>query len=207
MNTSGRDNILKKISLALTQSTPSPFPGVGEPDAYFQAPTGPLPLLFGERFMALQGRLVRCANDADASTQLQLLCAERGWTKVYSSLEQWKEQLPAPILSGDIVTCDAALTGCEVLVARTGTMVLTALTGGRITSVYTPVHICIAYASQVVFDISAALQFLGEKYGSNLPSFVSFATGPSRTADIEKTLVVGVHGPGEVYCFLIDDGA
>jgi L-lactate dehydrogenase complex protein LldG len=34
---------------------------------------------------------------------------------------------------------------------------------------------------------------------------ISFATGPSRTADIEKTLVVGVHGPKEVYCFLIDN--
>ncbi|HYE54693.1 MAG TPA: LUD domain-containing protein [Chitinophagaceae bacterium] len=42
------------------------------------------------------------------------------------------------------------------------------------------------------------------KYGDKLPSFFSFATGPSRTADIEKTLVVGVHGPKEVYCFLID---
>jgi L-lactate dehydrogenase complex protein LldG len=43
-----------------------------------------------------------------------------------------------------------------------------------------------------------------EKYGVKLPSMISFATGPSRTADIEKTLVVGVHGPKEVYCFLAD---
>jgi L-lactate dehydrogenase complex protein LldG len=42
------------------------------------------------------------------------------------------------------------------------------------------------------------------KYGNKMPSMVSFATGPSRTADIEKTLVVGVHGPKEVYCFLLD---
>jgi L-lactate dehydrogenase complex protein LldG len=42
------------------------------------------------------------------------------------------------------------------------------------------------------------------KYGDQMPSMISFATGPSRTADIEKTLVVGVHGPKEVYCFLLD---
>ncbi|TAF92879.1 MAG: lactate utilization protein B/C, partial [Bacteroidetes bacterium] len=38
----------------------------------------------------------------------------------------------------------------------------------------------------------------------NYPSMVSFAAGPSRTADIEKTLVVGVHGPKQVYCFLVE---
>jgi L-lactate dehydrogenase complex protein LldG len=46
---------------------------------------------------------------------------------------------------------------------------------------------------------------LREKHGSSFPSMVSLATGPSRTADIEKTLVVGVHGPKEVFCFLIDE--
>jgi L-lactate dehydrogenase complex protein LldG len=53
--------------------------------------------------------------------------------------------------------------------------------------------------------VKDALQLIKNRYGDNLPSLISFATGPSRTADIEKTLVVGVHGPREVYCFLIDE--
>ncbi len=76
---------------------------------------------------------------------------------------------------------------------------------GRNTSVYAPVHICIAYTSQLVYDIKEALEGIKEKYGASLPSLITFATGPSRTADIEKTLVVGVHGPKEVYVFLVDD--
>jgi len=44
-----------------------------------------------------------------------------------------------------------------------------------------------------------------EKYGQDLPSMISLITGPSRTADIEKTLVMGAHGPGELYVFLVDD--
>ena len=48
------------------------------------------------------------------------------------------------------------------------------------------------------------LQLLKERISDNIPSFITFAAGPSRTADIEKTLVVGVHGPKEVYLFLID---
>jgi L-lactate dehydrogenase complex protein LldG len=75
---------------------------------------------------------------------------------------------------------------------------------GRTTSVYAPVHICIAKTSQLVYDVKDAIVFMQKKYGSDLPSMISLATGPSRTADIEKTLVVGVHGPKEVYCFLID---
>jgi L-lactate dehydrogenase complex protein LldG len=71
--------------------------------------------------------------------------------------------------------------------------------------VYAPVHICIAYTSQLVYDIKDGLRVLKDKYGSSLPSFISFASGPSRTADIEKTLVVGVHGPKEVYLFLVDN--
>jgi L-lactate dehydrogenase complex protein LldG len=55
----------------------------------------------------------------------------------------------------------------------------------------------------LVYDIKEGLQLIKEKYG-NLPSLITLATGPSRTADIEKTLVVGVHGPKEVYVFLVD---
>ena len=75
---------------------------------------------------------------------------------------------------------------------------------GRTVSVYAPIHICIAFSGQLVYDIKDALQLVREKYGAALPSLITFATGPSRTADIEKTLVVGVHGPKEVYLFLVD---
>jgi L-lactate dehydrogenase complex protein LldG len=75
---------------------------------------------------------------------------------------------------------------------------------GRTVSVYAPVHICVAYTSQLVYDVKDALLKAREKYSGNLPSLITFATGPSRTADIEKTLVVGVHGPKEVYVFLVD---
>ena len=75
---------------------------------------------------------------------------------------------------------------------------------GRMVSVYAPVHICIAWTHQLVYDIREGLDLLMEKYKNKIPSFITLATGPSRTADIEKTLVVGVHGPKDVYVFLVD---
>jgi L-lactate dehydrogenase complex protein LldG len=109
-----------------------------------------------------------------------------------------------PVNTDDLDSCDVAITLCDHLIARTGTIVLsTNQLSGRTASVYAPIHICIAYTHQLVFDISDSLQ-LFKNEEAHLPSMISFATGPSRTADIEKTLVVGVHGPKEVYCFLVD---
>ena len=115
-------------------------------------------------------------------------------------------QLADRLVKTDLSNCDVSITGCEYLVARTGSIVMSAAqSSGRSASVYAPIHICIAYTGQIVYDIKDALQGAKEKYGNDLPSLITFATGPSRTADIEKTLVVGVHGPKEVYLFLVEE--
>ena len=57
----------------------------------------------------------------------------------------------------------------------------------------------------MVLDIKDGFKLLKNKYGNRLPSMISNVTGPSRTADIEKTLVLGAHGPKELFVFLLDD--
>jgi L-lactate dehydrogenase complex protein LldG len=103
----------------------------------------------------------------------------------------------------DLASCDVSVTSCESLVARTGSMLLSSAQNGRTVSVYAPVHICIAHTNQLVFDIKDALGLVKKKYPADIPSLITFASGPSRTADIEKTLVTGIHGPKEVFCFLV----
>jgi L-lactate dehydrogenase complex protein LldG len=76
---------------------------------------------------------------------------------------------------------------------------------GRKINVYPDVHLVLGYTSQLVPGMKHALAALRKKYNHNYPSMISFITGPSRTADIEKTLVLGAHGPRELYVFLIDD--
>ncbi len=98
---------------------------------------------------------------------------------------------------------EAGITGCEFLVARSGTvMVSSAQGGGRQLSVYPPVHIVIARKNQLVESLEEAYSGILEKYNDNLPSQIALITGPSRTADIEKTLVLGAHGPKEIRVFL-----
>jgi L-lactate dehydrogenase complex protein LldG len=66
------------------------------------------------------------------------------------------------------------------------------------------VHIVLAYTSQLVLDLKDGFKLIKEKYATRLPSMITTVTGPSRTADIEKTLVLGAHGPKELFVFLLD---
>ena len=100
--------------------------------------------------------------------------------------------------------CDAGLTECESLVAQTGSVCVTALSsGGRTLSVLPPHHIVIARQEQLVSDLTAAYERLAKKYGTDYPSFVGFITGPSRTGDIERILVLGAHGPKKLTVLLV----
>ncbi len=205
-----KETILKKIRKALNQSTPIPFPQSEGGSSVFHTALQELEVEFAEEFTRLQGKFVFCANNQELAAHLNMLVQQMEWKKIFCRDETLKEMLTAnkfvQIQDVDLGQCDVSITGCEALVARTGSMVLSsAQPVGRTVSVYAPVHICIAYTSQVVYDIKDALKLLKNKYDSMLPSMITFATGPSRTADIEKTLVVGVHGPKEVYCFLVDE--
>lgn len=199
---SARENILTKIKKALAVPVPLPFPAAETDGNIFHPPADELEVVFAEAFTKLQGKFVYCIDEKEMIAQVQQLIAAKDWTKIYCNESRWIDAFSNTIA---LESCDAAVTGCEYLVARTGTIVLSAAQqSGRTVSVYAPVHICIAYSDQIVYDVRDALQRLKEKYQENIPSFISFASGPSRTADIEKTLVTGVHGPKEVYLFLVE---
>jgi L-lactate dehydrogenase complex protein LldG len=100
---------------------------------------------------------------------------------------------------------DVGFTLCEALIARNGSILLSnAGAAGRRLSIYPPVHIVLAYTQQLVVDLKDGFKLIKNKYGNNLPSMITNITGPSRTADIEKTLVLGAHGPKELFVFLLD---
>lgn len=204
-----KENILKKIRKALSHSTPLPFPNSEGNQPVFHPLDQEIEVEFAEQFTKLQGKFIYCINQQEFAFQLSSLLKKQDWQKIFcvedNLIAAIAGQFSDQLIKEDLANCDVSITGCEYLVARTGSIVLSsAQTKGRTTSVYAPIHICIAFTNQLVYDIKDALKAAKEKYGSNLPSMITFATGPSRTADIEKTLVVGVHGPKEVYLFLVE---
>jgi len=208
MSQSARENILNRIQQALQKQVPVPFPARTVDRAVFHASTEELAIAFAENFTKLQGRFSFCADEAELALQLQQLIDARHWQHIYCKEQAIVDMLSnkgfSPSTTDDLHHCNVSITSCEKLIARTGSMLLSsASASGRTTSVYAPAHICIAYTDQLVDDIGDALMQAVAQH-PQLPSLITLATGPSRTADIEKTLVVGVHGPKEVFCFLVE---
>jgi L-lactate dehydrogenase complex protein LldG len=100
--------------------------------------------------------------------------------------------------SSDIFSYDVGISSAQAAIAETGTLVLdSAEERHRLVSLVPPVHIAIIDASRICETLGEALALL--RNGKDLSRAVAFVTGPSRTADIELTLTVGVHGPQELY--------
>jgi L-lactate dehydrogenase complex protein LldG len=171
--------------------------------------------LFAQNATALKADFRPVASVNEAALQLVALAAENQWNRIathqHSATSGLVEKLGLPCMRTDsgyaiaeLESCDAALTGCDALVAQTGSiLVTTASAGGRALSVLPPHHIVIAQRSQVVPDLASALQLVRKCYAPNWPSFLSFITGPSRTGDIERILVLGAHGPKKLTIFLL----
>ena len=100
---------------------------------------------------------------------------------------------------------EIGLTGVDYAIAETGTCVLIPRKGvSRLVSLLPPVHIAVVERGQVLPSLDEIFTLRRDAFNDgNLGSYMNFISGPSRSADIEYTLVTGVHGPGEVYMVLI----
>ena len=98
----------------------------------------------------------------------------------------------------EVFRFDVGITTAQAAIVETGTLVLDSATErNRLVSLVPPVHIAIVDASSIFQTLGEALAFIHQN-GDVSPA-VTFITGPSRTADIELTLAIGVHGPQELH--------
>lgn len=127
-----------------------------------------------------------------------IVCSEKGLQNFLSG-----EEIAHTALNGLPKNVEVGISSCEFLIAHTGSiMVSSALEGGRQSFIYPPVHVVIAKKDQLVDYLETAYINIQKKYKKRLPSQITIITGPSRTADIEKTLVMGAHGPRELHVFI-----
>lgn len=164
---------------------------------------------FKTELEAISGRCIVCENKSDLFDKLKIFMGEKQLSALYCRDNAIREMLTGndiaiTNLESDFEDMQAGITSCEFLVARTGSVLVTSAgASGRQMNVFPPIHIILANANQLVDYPEDALKAMVQKYGNQLPSAITTITGPSRTADIEKTLVLGAHGPKELVVFLL----
>lgn len=206
-----REKILKKVRAALINKSRLEQSPIDLESNIYPEPTDPLELVFAQQFSDIGGQFVFCENEEDFCYNIQALTADGSFGLIWCGETELHPMLTAAEVSflkspSDITKAETSITACEFLVARTGSILVSSKQGaGRRGPVFPNNHIVVAKTSQLIFNLKDALKEMKAKYPAGLPSLVSMITGPSRTADIEKTLVQGAHGPREIYLFLIDD--
>lgn len=221
---SDRQNIFALIREAL--AIPAPKSGAhGGPDSHPQSIADVLPPAavdmdsrikqFQANATGLKADFVLADNEADAVAKLKEIAKNEGWKKIATHRGALSESIAkatglpvcytdANYQVNDLESCDAGLTECDALVAQTGSVLVTSRsTGGRALSVLPPHHVVLARKDQIISSLPDAFKLVKDKYGSDFPSMISFITGPSRTGDIERILVLGAHGPKKltIICF------
>ena len=219
---SERENIFGRIREALTIRAHAHH-GTGLPSVADHRRVMPTAGATGEEQFALFARnasdlratfkIVQSQNELAA--ELKSLAVAENWSRVATHKSQLAGSLAASLGLPTLITddgydkhelekCDAGISECDALIAQTGTVLVTSRSaGGRALSCLPPHHVVIARREQLVADLPSAFALVKQKYSGNFPSMISFITGPSRTGDIERILVLGAHGPKKLTIFCV----
>ena len=168
---------------------------------------------FEARLRAVGGHVHHVADAGAAARQIERITSQQAAPRIGVSdaplLDEVRSHLPAALLLSpdatrdELLACDAGLTTAQWGIAETGSLVLdSSAERHRWLSLLPPIHIAVLPADRIVATLAEAL---ATARGSEPapPRAITMITGPSRTADIELTLVVGVHGPRELHVLLL----
>jgi L-lactate dehydrogenase complex protein LldG len=175
---------------------------------------------FSRKLTALKGEVHRVATLQEAAQTIARLAHDSGFVRCgrqreplldrlfqgFTELESLEAQMIVvghePRAHNVVEGMQCAFTVADALIARTGSIVLRATTaGGRRLSVLPPVHCVVARSNQLIPCLSS---WLREVHDDRSWSYGTIITGPSRTADIERILVLGAHGPKRLIVVMID---
>jgi L-lactate dehydrogenase complex protein LldF len=160
---------------------------------------------FTEELLALNGHVVIC-KEADLTGKVVALLRERQvdraqtWDQIPGLEETALAEAGISVQHEADENIKAGITGALAGIAETGTLVIPGGEGQPLTASLLPeIHIAVLRAS----DIEESLENVMERRKVENSPAVVLISGPSRTADIEMSLTIGVHGPGELHVFLI----
>jgi len=172
--------------------------------------------ILADNLAKLRAEVHRVADLAAAADTVARIAAERAWKRVawhgHDTVAPLAARLGCDTYRVDggafdknaLEACEAGITACEAAVAQTGSILVSSGScGGRALSILPHVHVVICGVEQVAGTLGDAFEMIRGRHAGRLPSMLSFITGPSRTGDIERILVLGAHGPKELIVVLV----
>ena len=169
-------------------------------------------ITFVQNFQEHDGIFIYIENKAEFSDCLKQLVPENGWEPLWCTcptMQALLNQYGVPYTTSperEPKQKLVSLTDCECLVAQTGSIVLSdRLTQTRAAYALPDILLVFATTKQIVNGMKDVFHLMQNRYGQNMPSQMAIITGPSRTTDIEQTLVVGVNGVRQVAVFLVEE--
>jgi L-lactate dehydrogenase complex protein LldG len=217
MSTTSRDAILHRIRTELSKGPPTKAPPVPEVWPRLNADTVALADQFTSELKAVHGEVIRCATMNDAQKQLAELVKAAGWTSIgvmyrpicceaVKELDpktiQWPKPNWPPLEMADL---GASIVAADILLADTGSSLIACPTAeDRLLCYLPPACVIIARVDQLSEHLPAAWDTVARRCADReLSGEFVIVTGPSRTSDIEKTLILGVHGPKRLVVLLV----
>ncbi len=210
-NSLSRQQILDKIRKVSNRKQPEQAETEFENTAIYKPILPDAITCFKNELEAISGKCFVVDSETELFQILRKELSDRQITSIFCRDTAISAQLstfdiPFTNLAEDFEAMTCGITACEFLIARTGSvLVSSAGDSGRQMNVFPPIHIILAKSSQMLNYPEDALVAIQKKYSGNLPSTITTITGPSRTADIEKTLVLGAHGPKELMVFILQN--
>jgi L-lactate dehydrogenase complex protein LldG len=206
-----REKVLKRIRKALLTKSTEQAINVDFESSVYANNAESLEINFAQNFTEAGGKFVFCLDYSECIDNLTYLSKENNWSNIFCLEEPLKELLSI----GEIVYTSenssnlpihACITTCEFLVAQTGSVVISSnQSSGRKTAFAFSVHLVVAFTSQLVAETKEAIKNIRLKYSNQIPSQISFISGPSRTNALEENPAISTLGPKEIIVFLIDD--
>ena len=208
--TTARDNILARLKAAQDKrgEIEVEIPDFASP--IYHSLNESLALEFKKNLELIGGKVILCRSQQEISEIIKSICQEKNQNTVFCTDPTLREILKDDLVihseENDFPDLNVGVTCCEFLVAHLGSVVVSsAQISGRRLNVFSETHIVVAQQSQITNYLDDALENMRNKYKNDLPSLISNITGPSRTADIEKTLVMGMHGPKSLIVIIAED--
>lgn len=207
---SARDEILQRVRAGLGKADFAERRTICEA-ALAQPERGPQPEMpadlvvrFVEKALSLSSSVERLASSADVPAAVARFLAAGGWgNQLVLSADQvalsWAANGLEVAVRPAVDTDRVGLTGCFCAIAETGTvMLLSGEESPATLSLLPETHIAVVAESRIVATMEDAFALLRAERGG-IPRAINFVSGPSRTGDIEQTIVLGAHGPCRVH--------